>query len=93
MIINAQVQAVAGAYQSQGLRKSPAKETQVEAASKAGEVVLSREAQSFSGMLRELHTMEGVREDKVNYYREAIAAGTYDVAGSNIAASMMGLRF
>lgn len=92
MQINSTIQAVAGAYSlntSMPLRKTVASE----AVSARDEVRISREAQSFSSMLQELKGMDDVREDKVELFSQAIAAGTYDVPAKDIAARMLASRF
>ena len=92
MIINGNVQAVAGAYSvsSAGGVKRAASVRDVE---KSDEVVLSNEGQSFSSMLQKLQNMDEVRGAKVQALKAQVQDGSYDVSGENIAASLLGIRF
>ena len=92
MIINGNVQAVAGAYSvsSSGSVKRAASVRDVE---KSDEVLLSREGQSFSSMLKKLQEMDEVRGEKVQTLSQKMADGSYNVSGENIAASLLGIRF
>ena len=92
MIINGNVQAVAGAYSvsASGSVKRAASVRDVE---KSDEVLLSREGQSFSSMLKKLQEMDEVRGEKVQNLSQKMADGSYNVSGENIAASLLGIRF
>ena len=92
MIINGNVQAVAGAYSvsSTGSVRRAASVREVE---KADEVVLSHEGQSFSSMLQKLQNMDEVRGEKVQSLGAKIADGSYNVSNENIAARLLGIRF
>ncbi|MBR2216116.1 MAG: flagellar biosynthesis anti-sigma factor FlgM [Selenomonadaceae bacterium] len=90
MQINSTIQAIAGAYSlntTSSARRSYAS-PQVTAEAK-DELHISKEAKSFSSMLRELRDMDDVREDKVAAYSAAIANGTYNVPSRDIAAKML----
>ena len=92
MILNGNVQAVAGAYSvsSAGGVKRAASAREVE---KSDEVLLSHEGQSFSSMLQKLQSMDDVRGEKVQNLSAKVADGSYNVSGENIAASLLGVRF
>ena len=92
MIINGNVQAVAGAYSvsSAGGVKRAASAREVE---KSDEVLLSHEGQSFSSMLQKLQSMDDVREDKVQDLSARLNAGSYEVSSENLAASLLNARF
>lgn len=92
MIINGNVQAVAGAYSvssAGGVRRSAS----VREVEKSDEVLLSHEGQSFSSMLQKLQNMDDVRGEKVQALSAKIAGGSYTVPSENIAASLLNARF
>lgn len=91
MIINNNIQAVSSLYgTSQATSAYRARSKAVESA--RDEVEISEAGQNFSEMLQKLREEPEVRQDKVDYYRNAIANGTYQVSSENIAASMLGQR-
>lgn len=92
MIINGNVQAVAGAY-SVSSTSSVKRAYSAQAVAKNDEVQLSREGQSFSSLLQKLQGMDEVREDRVNDLRAKLADGSYNVSSENLAASMLKARF
>lgn len=92
MIINGNVQAVAGAYSvnsTGGVKRA----YNAQAVEKKDEVLLSHEGQSFSSMLQKLQSMDDVREDKVQDLSARVAAGSYEVSSENLAASLLNARF
>ncbi|SHK70550.1 anti-sigma-28 factor, FlgM family [Selenomonas ruminantium] len=92
MIINGNVQAVAGAYSvssAGGVKRAES----VRNVEKSDEVLLSHEGQSFSSMLQKLQNMDEVRSEKVQNLEARIADGSYNVPNENIAASLLGIRF
>ena len=93
MIINNNVQAIAGAYamnQSAGARRSMGVEQPREV---RDEVNISTQGQSFSAMMKELKETSDVRMDKVAFFKNAIAGGSYNVSGDAIAEKMLNTRF
>lgn len=60
---------------------------------KRDEISLSKEAQSFSEILKKLRDESEVRQDKVAEFQQKISSGTYHVASENIAASLLLSRF
>ncbi len=92
MIINGNVQAVAGAY-SVSSSGSVRRSADVQAIQKKDEVLLSNEGQSFSSMLQKLQSMDDVRGNKVQELSAKVANGSYQVPSENIAASLLGVRF
>jgi len=94
MIINNSIQAgVAGVYASQ--QTSVRKTTGTAAAvSSKDEIVLSSQAQSFSAALQKAKDAStDVRQDKVVFYENQIAAGTYNVDAQALAAKMLQTRY
>ena len=92
MIINGNVQAVAGAYSVSsvgGVRRSAG----VREVEKSDEVLLSHEGQSFSSMLQKLQSMDEVRGEKIQELSAQIAGGSYSVPSENLAASLLNARF
>ena len=92
MIINGNVQAVAGAY-SVSSSGSVKRAASVQAMQKSDEVHLSSEGQSFSSMLQKLQSMDDVRSSRVQDLSAQMANGSYNVPSENIAASLLGVRF
>ena len=92
MIINGNVQAVAGAY-SVSSSGSVKRAASVQAMQKSDEVHLSSEGQSFSSMLQKLQSMDDVRGSRVQDLSAQMANGSYNVPSENIAASLLGVRF
>ena len=92
MIINGNVQAVAGAY-SVSNTGSVKRAYNAQAVEKKDEVLLSHEGQSFSSMLQKLQSMDDVREDKVKDMSARLNAGSYEVSSENLAASLLNARF
>ena len=95
MIINNTLQAVTGAYTKNAT--SSVKNANKAAAStpeKKDEIVLSQEAQNFSSTLQQLKNMsDDVRTDKVDFYEQQIANGTYNVDATDIADKMLQMRY
>ena len=92
MIINGNVQAVAGAY-SVSSSGSVKRAASVQAMQKSDEVHLSSEGQSFSSMLLKLQNMDDVRGSRVQDLSAQMANGSYNVPSENIAASLLGVRY
>jgi len=92
MIINNNLQAIAGAYQLNA--KSPAKRVDAKApTSFRDEVQLSANAQTAGSAVKKLKGMSDVRLDKVEFYTNAIESGNYNVPAANIASKMISARF
>jgi len=94
MIINNSIQSgVAGVYASQqtSVRKTAGVS---QAVSDKDEIVLSSQAQSFSSALQKLRdNSSDIRQDKVVFYENQIAAGTYNVDTQALAAKMLQTRY
>ena len=94
MIINNNLQAVAGAYSVTTRPANGISRKTSSSMSAASEFSISEQGQSFSSMLRKLHSgADDVRADRVASLEKQIAAGTYNVSGSDIAASMLAMRW
>ena len=91
MIINNNVQAIAGAY---SVQTPQARRAGSPAAAQAGaEVVFSDEAQSFSLMLQKLKGMGETRAEKLSAIGRELDAGTYNPSAKDVAASLLALRY
>ncbi len=60
---------------------------------KRDELALSNQAQSFSAILKKLHAVPEVRQEKVAELEPQVSNGTYNIASENIAASILASRF
>ena len=60
---------------------------------KRDELSLSREAQSFSEILKKLRNEPEVRQDKVAEFEQKISSGNYFIESENIASSLLLSRF
>lgn len=92
MFINNNIQAVTGAY-GVSSASSHRPHQKAEAAKDADEVQLSTGAQSFSGLLQQLHGIDEVRADKVESLSKQVADSSYSVAAENVASSLLDTRF
>lgn len=94
MIVN-NVNPMANLYSSNALASSRYANAAIGARNiqKRDELSLSREAQSFSEILKKLRGESEVRQDKVAEFEQKISSGTYHVASENIAASLLLSRF
>ena len=54
---------------------------------------LSKEAQSFSEMLKKLKGTSEVRADKVSEFQQKISSGEYSVSSENLALSLLTNRY
>ena len=94
MIINGNIQAVAGAYGVANVKSRASVAAQrAYGGQAADEVSISSQSQNFSSVLRKLQKSDDVRMDRVNELRSAIASGKYHVSGDDIAASMLSMRY
>ena len=60
---------------------------------KSAAFTLSKEAQSFSEMLKKLKGTSEVRADKVNEIQQKISSGEYSVSADNLALSLLTNRY
>ncbi|WP_294157494.1 flagellar biosynthesis anti-sigma factor FlgM [uncultured Selenomonas sp.] len=89
MIINNSIQSVTSLYGA----AQPSRAYRAKQAADEGirdEVEISADGQNFSEMLQKLRETPDVRQDKVDFYSQAIADGTYQVSSENLAAAMLG---
>ncbi len=94
MMINTTVQSVAGVYASTGTTSAAkAKAELAETVEGKDEILLSNEAQNFSSTLQKLKDMDTVRQDKVTFYENQLAAGNYKAGATDIAGKMLQLRY
>jgi flagellar biosynthesis anti-sigma factor FlgM len=92
MIINNNLQAIAGAYQLN--QKNSAKRVQNQnSLSFKDEVKLSESAESFRSAMKKMQNIDEVRPDKVAFYTQAIESGNYNVSAANIASKMLSVGF
>jgi negative regulator of flagellin synthesis FlgM len=94
MIINNNIQAVAGAYAINSKKIKPAvKDESSDAGISKDEVLLSTQAQSFSQILQKAKSMPEVRQDKVDTYSAQIGAGLYQIDPKGLADKILNMRF
>ena len=60
---------------------------------KSAAFTLSKEAQSFSDMLKKLKGTSEVRADKVSEIQQKISSGEYSVSSENLALSLLTNRY
>lgn len=60
---------------------------------KSASFTLSKEAQSFSDMLKKLKGTSEVRADKVSEIQQKISSGEYSVSAENLALSLLTNRY
>lgn len=92
MIINNNLQAIAGAYQL-NQKNSPKRMQNQNSISFKDEVQLSKNAESFRSAMKKMQNISEVREDKVAFYTNAIESGAYNVPAANIASKMLSAGF
>ena len=97
MMINNQLQAIAGAYAKNTTMqvKSGTKTADMgETAAAKDEILLSSEAKSFSSVLQKMQSQsDEVRADKVAAYGQQIASGSYNVSAEDVADRMIQMRY
>lgn len=92
MIINNNVQAVAGAYQVSTVSR-PQSSYAKNSEPIRDEVALSSEGVTFNQMMQELQSMDDVRAEKVDAVAEQVASGSYAPASSDVAEKMLKMLF
>jgi len=94
MIINNNIQAVAGAYAANNKKiKTAVKDESPDTSINKDEVLLSTQAQSFSQILQKAQSMPEVRQDKVDTYSAQIGAGLYQIDPKGLADKILNMRF
>jgi len=88
MIINNNLQAIAGAYQL-NQKNAPKRMQNQSSLSFKDEVTLSESAESFRSAMKKMQSIDEVRQDKVAFYTNAIESGNYNVPAANIASKML----
>lgn len=92
MIINNNLQAIAGAYQL-NQKNSPRRMQNQNSLSFKDEVRLSNSAESFRSAMKKMQNIDDVRQDKVAFYTNEIENGNYNVSAANIASKMLSVGF
>ncbi len=92
MIINGNIQGVAGVYASSGrtVRKTP---SYSQASSLGDDIQISSQGLQFNELLKKLKSGSDVRMDKVTEYENMISAGTYQVSNGSLADSILQYRY
>ncbi len=92
VIINANIQGVAGVYASSGrtVRKAP---SYSQASSLGDDIQISSQGLQFNELLKKLKSGSDVRMDKVTEYENMISAGTYQVSNGSLADSILQYRY
>lgn len=92
MIIN-NVNSTSKYYSSTSAARYASAVTAVRGVQRSDAFTPSKEAQSFSEMLKKLKQESEVREDRVNELQQRIASGQYSVSADNIALSLLTSRY
>lgn len=94
MIINNNLQAIRSVYAKAALNNTRNTAPADRKLQEDDELVLSPTAQSFSAQLQALRGQAGeVRMDKVKYFEEKLASGTYEVDAEALAGKLLDCRF
>ena len=97
MMINGQIQSIAGVYAKNSAMTVKSNDHSAAAEKTNGskdEIVLSSEAKSFSTVLQKMQSSsEDVRTDKIALYTQQIESGSYNVDSNDIAARMIQMRY
>ena len=97
MMINGQIQSIAGVYAKNSTMTVKSNGYSAAADQTNGskdEIVLSSEAKSFSSVLQKMQSStEDVRTDKISLYTQQIESGSYNVDSGDIAARMIQMRY
>lgn len=91
MIINNNVQALAGVYANHSSVNKLARSQKPEA--EKDEIHISAQAQNFNDALKKLNSVDSVRQDKVTELANRIAAGSYHVSSEDLAESILNFRY
>lgn len=92
MIVN-NVNSTAKYYSSVGAARYTNTVTAMRGVQKSDTFTPSKEAQTFSDMLKKLKNESEVREDKVSKLQQQIDSGQYSVSAENIALSLLTSRY
>lgn len=92
MIINGNIQGVAGVYASSG-RISKAAKSYSQASSVSDDIQISTQGLQFNELLKKLKSGSDVRMDKVAAYENMVSAGTYQVSNGALADSILQCRY
>lgn len=92
MFIN-KVNSTANYYSNIGAARYTNTISGVRGAQRSDEFTPSKEAQSFSAMLKKLKGTSEVREDRVSELQQKISSGQYSVSAENIALSLLTNRY
>ena len=92
MIINGNLQGIAGVYANSGSNNKIAKAyQQVQPAS--DDIQISTQGQQFNEIMKKLKSGSDVRMDKVAMYENMLAAGTYQVSNDALADKLLQYRY
>ena len=92
MIINGNIQGVAGVYAGVG-RTIKAAGSYSKAGSVSDDIQISTQGQQFSELMKKLKSGSDVRMDKVTEYENMVSAGTYRVSDADLADSILRYRY
>ena len=92
MFVN-NINSTAKYYSSVGAARYSNAVTAVRGVQKSDAFTPSKEAQTFSEMLKKLKGESEVREDKVNALQQRIASGQYSVSADALALSLLTNRY
>lgn len=91
MIINNNIQSIAGIYSNHSSNNKIAKADREE--EKRDEIHISQTGQNVREMLQKMNEMDDVRHDRVAELENLIASGNYHVSSRELAESMLQCRF
>lgn len=92
MIINGNIQGVAGVYTGSG-RISRAARSYSQSGAVSDDIQISSQGLQFNELLKKLKSGSNVRMDKVTEYEKMISAGTYQVSNGALADSILQYRY
>ena len=91
MIINNNIQSIAGIYSNHSSNNKIAKAGREE--EKRDEIHISQTGQNVREMLQKMNEMDDVRHNRVAELENLIASGNYHVSSRELAESMLKCRF
>ena len=92
MIINGNLQGIAGVYANAGSNNKVSKAYQ-QAEPAGDDIQISSQGQQFNEIMRKLRAGSDVRMDKVAMYENMLAAGTYQVDNGALADKLLQYRY
>ena len=92
MIINGNLQGIAGVYANAGSNNKVSKAYQ-QAEPAGDDIQISSQGQQFNEIMRKLKAGSDVRMDKVAEYENMVASGAYQVSSRDLAEKILQYRY